>query len=54
MRINTWNARRTLPMSLAIRLIAGLRARGQRCAYRVHIGATPTVTVEFEMTTVRR
>jgi hypothetical protein len=49
MLINIWTAKKTLPLQLAVRLIAGLRATGRECSYRVHLGETVFVTVTFTM-----
>ena len=50
--INVWTAERTLPVQLAVRLIAMFRLTGRPHAYAVHAGPSPTVTVTFEMATL--
>jgi hypothetical protein len=50
--LNVWTAERTLPVPLAVRLIAMLRFTGRPHAYAVNAGSSPTVTVTFEMATL--
>jgi hypothetical protein len=50
--LNVWTAERTLPLQLAVRLIAMFRFTGRPHAYAVHAGPSPTVTVTFEMATL--
>jgi len=50
--LNIWTAERTLPVQLAVRLIAMFRLTGRPHAFAVNAGPSPTVTVTFEMTTL--